>query len=207
MKAGMDRKTARKYVAAGTAAVGDGAARDWRTREDPFVEHWPERGALLRDAPGCEAKTLFEELVEQLPGPLRGGAAADAAAARAAGGGRARAGEGGGARAAAPPGRGGADGLHVGDRAGRDDRRRAVRAHAVRVRAAVLELAVGDGVPVGVDGGAATGVQRALFQLGRVPQCHQTDNSTAATHRIPDGKQAVGESDGRSARSTRTTWR
>jgi Mu transposase-like protein len=34
------------------------------------------------------------------------------------------------------------------------------------------------------------GVQRSLFQLGRVPRYHQTDNSTAATHRIPDG-QAV----------------
>jgi hypothetical protein len=31
-------------------------------------------------------------------------------------------------------------------------------------------------------------VQAALFQLGRVPEFHQTDNSTAATHRIPDGK-------------------
>ncbi len=31
-------------------------------------------------------------------------------------------------------------------------------------------------------------VQRALFQLGRVPQYHQTDHSTAATHRIPDGQ-------------------
>jgi hypothetical protein len=30
------------------------------------------------------------------------------------------------------------------------------------------------------------GVQRALFRLGRVPEWHQTDNSTAATHRIPD---------------------
>ena len=30
------------------------------------------------------------------------------------------------------------------------------------------------------------GVQRALFQLGRVPEWHQTDNSTAATHRIAD---------------------
>jgi hypothetical protein len=35
------------------------------------------------------------------------------------------------------------------------DRRRGVRAPAVRGRAAVLELAVGDGVPVGVDGRAA----------------------------------------------------
>jgi len=33
------------------------------------------------------------------------------------------------------------------------------------------------------------GVQRALFQLGRVPLYHQTDNSTAATHRIPDDKK------------------
>jgi hypothetical protein len=31
-------------------------------------------------------------------------------------------------------------------------------------------------------------VQRALFQLGRVPRYHQTDNSTAATHRIPVGE-------------------
>ena len=30
-------------------------------------------------------------------------------------------------------------------------------------------------------------MQRALFELGRVPEFHQTDNSTAATHRIPDG--------------------
>ena len=36
------------------------------------------------------------------------------------------------------------------------------------------------------------GVQRALFQLGRVPEWHQTDNSTAATHRIPEGQRADG---------------
>jgi hypothetical protein len=35
------------------------------------------------------------------------------------------------------------------------------------------------------------GVQRGLFQLGRVPAYHQTDNSTAATHRIPNGKEVV----------------
>jgi hypothetical protein len=29
------------------------------------------------------------------------------------------------------------------------------------------------------------GVQRALFQLGRASRYHQTDNSTAATHRVP----------------------
>jgi hypothetical protein len=41
------------------------------------------------------------------------------------------------------------------------------------------------------------GVQRALFQLGRVPTWHQTDNSTAATHRIPDGHAVVVEGDTR----------
>jgi hypothetical protein len=35
------------------------------------------------------------------------------------------------------------------------------------------------------------GVQRALFQLGRVPSHHQTDNSSAATHRIPDDQREV----------------
>src|SRR5262249_14956178 len=40
------------------------------------------------------------------------------------------------------------------------------------------------------------GVQTALFQLGHVPAFHQTDNSTAATHRIPDGK-AVTVDEGR----------
>ena len=31
-------------------------------------------------------------------------------------------------------------------------------------------------------------LQRALFQLGRVPRYHQTDGSTAATHKIPEGQ-------------------
>jgi transposase InsO family protein len=37
------------------------------------------------------------------------------------------------------------------------------------------------------------GVQAALFELGRVPEWHQTDNSTAATHDLPDGKRGFNE--------------
>ena len=33
------------------------------------------------------------------------------------------------------------------------------------------------------------GVQSALFQLGHAPTFHQTDNSTAATHRVPKAKR------------------
>jgi hypothetical protein len=37
------------------------------------------------------------------------------------------------------------------------------------------------------------GVQAALFQLGRVPKRHQTDNSTAATHDLRTGKRGFNE--------------
>ena len=66
MKAGMDRKTARKYVEAGALPSTRRAPRDWRTRVDPFEAHWPEVEARLRETPALEAKTLFELLQEQL---------------------------------------------------------------------------------------------------------------------------------------------
>jgi len=33
------------------------------------------------------------------------------------------------------------------------------------------------------------GIQAAIFELGRIPDFHQTDNSTAATHRLDTGKR------------------
>ena len=42
IKAGMDRKTARKYIVAATLPSQMRAPRDWRTREDPFAEHREE---------------------------------------------------------------------------------------------------------------------------------------------------------------------
>ncbi len=68
MKAGMDRKTARKYVVAGTLPSAMAEPRDWRTRPDPFEEHWPEVEARLQATPELEAKTLFELLQDQHPG-------------------------------------------------------------------------------------------------------------------------------------------
>jgi hypothetical protein len=59
LKAGMDRKTARKYVAAGKLPSEMVKARDWRTRPDPFEEHWIEIEERLRETPELEAKTLF----------------------------------------------------------------------------------------------------------------------------------------------------
>jgi hypothetical protein len=50
MKSDMDRKTARKYMAAGKLPSEMKAPRDWRTRPDPFVEHWPDVQARLEAA-------------------------------------------------------------------------------------------------------------------------------------------------------------
>jgi len=68
MRAGMDPKTARKYVRDGKLPSELVEPRDWRTHEDAFLEHWPELEAMLAESPAFEAKTLFEVLVGKYPG-------------------------------------------------------------------------------------------------------------------------------------------
>jgi len=62
MKADMNRKTAGRYVKAGKLPSEMKQPRDWRTREDPFFEVWPELERQLSQAPELEAKTLFDKL-------------------------------------------------------------------------------------------------------------------------------------------------
>jgi len=68
MKAGLDRKTARKYIREGKLPSEKPIARTWRTRADPFAADWPDTVKRLEDAPELEAKTLFEWLQEDKPG-------------------------------------------------------------------------------------------------------------------------------------------
>jgi hypothetical protein len=193
MKAGMDRKTGRKYVAAGALPSEMAKARDWRTREDAFSTHWPEVEVLLRESPALEAKTVFEMLVEKHPGRFEEGQLRtlqrrvktwcaeqgpdkDVVLAQ-----RHRPGE-----------------------AGQTDFTWAAEL-AVTIAGQlfvhmlcvfVLPYSNWRWATVCLSESMAAlrrGVQRALFQLGRVPEYHQTDNSTAATHRIPDGKSAFAE--------------
>ena len=193
MKAGMDRKTARKYVAVGRLPSEMEAVRDWRTREDPFTEHWPEVEQRLRETPELEAKTLFELLRDKYPGRYEEGQLRTLQR-------RVRQ-----------------------WRAERGPAKEAVLAQKHRPGEAVqtdftstAELGVTiagqlymhllcmcvlpysnwQWATVCLSESMAAlrkGVQRALFQLGRVPRYHQTDNSTAATHRIPDGKSVRAE--------------
>lgn len=68
MMAGLDRKTGRKYFKLGKVPSQLEKERSWRTREDPFAEDWPTVEGMLEEAPELEAKGLFEWLQEQHEG-------------------------------------------------------------------------------------------------------------------------------------------
>lgn len=63
MKAGMDLKTARKYVKLGVVALAARGPRTWRTRADPLGAAWGRAQEYLRAAPELEATALFERLL------------------------------------------------------------------------------------------------------------------------------------------------
>jgi len=76
MMAGMDRKTARKYVQSGklpSELKMEKGERDYRTREDPFALEWETVREKLEIAPALEGKALFEWLMEQHPGRYQPG--------------------------------------------------------------------------------------------------------------------------------------
>jgi transposase len=67
MKADVSRPTARKYLEAGQTPDELQAKRTWRTRADPLAAIWPKAEAMLLEAPGLEAKVLFEHLWSDAP--------------------------------------------------------------------------------------------------------------------------------------------
>jgi hypothetical protein len=72
-KAGLDRKTARKYLRARRLPSELPPAPRWRTRADVFEGVWGELSELLTVNPGLEAKTLFDYLQRQYPGRFQDG--------------------------------------------------------------------------------------------------------------------------------------
>ena len=189
MKAGMDRKTGRRYQQAGALPSELAKQRDWRTRQDAFEEHWPEVEAGLSESPGLEAKTVFEQLVERYPGRYEAKQLRTLQR-------RVKA-----WRAERGP-----------DKEVMLAQRHRPGEAAQTDFTSTTELAVRIGgelyvhllcvfvlpysnwlwVTVCLSESIAAlrrGIQRALFQLGRVPEWHQTDNSTAATHRVGGQRQ------------------
>lgn len=72
-KAGMGEKAARKYFRSGLLPSQMKKPRDWRTREDPFIDVWPEAEALISEEPNLEALTVFKELQRRYPGKFQDG--------------------------------------------------------------------------------------------------------------------------------------
>ena len=72
-KAGMDPKTARKYLRDRRLPSEMRQKHEWRTRLDPFAEVWEEIRERLEVEPGLQAKTLFEHLQQRQPGQFSDG--------------------------------------------------------------------------------------------------------------------------------------
>ncbi len=72
-KAGMDEKTARKYLRSGLLPSQMKKPRDWRTHEDCFAQVWTEAEALIKNEPSLEALTVFQELQRRHPGQFQDG--------------------------------------------------------------------------------------------------------------------------------------
>jgi transposase len=68
LRAGMHRNTATKYLTTNDLPSEQKQPRSWRTRQDPFEEVWPSIVEQLRLQPRLQARTLFDDLVVKHPG-------------------------------------------------------------------------------------------------------------------------------------------
>lgn len=184
LKAGMSRKTASKYLRDGQLPSDIRKPRHWRTREDPFEDRWPEIADRLADAPELEAKALFEDLVEGDPESFHAGQLRTFQR-----------------RVRQWRAQEGPEKMVF----FAQEHRPGEAAQTDFTWCTELEVTIG-GEPFAhmlchvvlpysnwewatvchSESMAALrrGVQTALFRLGRVPEFHQTDNSTAATHAL-----------------------
>lgn len=193
-KAGLHRNTARKYLKAGRLPSEMAVPRTWRTRKDPFAEHWePEVVPRLVDAPELEALLLLEFLIEKYPGQyelthLR-------SLQRRIREWRAEYG---------PPKEIFFPQEHRPGEAMQTDFTSANELGVTIQGRPFPHLLCHAVLPYSNWGWAAIcqsesimalrrGVQAAIFRLGKVPEWHQTDNSTGATHRPSAAEIATGE--------------
>lgn len=188
-KAGMDEKTARKYLRAGRLPSELKQPHSWRTRPDAFEGVWPEVRELLAGQPGLEAKTLFEHLQRQYPGRFQDGQVRTLQRRVKAW----RAQEGPAREVMFPqrhePGRlCQSDFTHMGSL-------------GVTIGAESLDHLIYHFVQTYSNWESATvcfsesfeslaeGLQNALWRLGGVPRVHQTDCLSAAVRRLGDGRE------------------
>ncbi len=193
MKAGMDRKTGRKFIQSGVLPSDEFIERVYRTRQDPLAEDWPQIQEMLAAAPELEAKALFEWLQEQKPQQYQPGQVRTLQR-----------------RIKHWRATEGPDKVvffaqeHIPGEAMQTDFTNGNRLEVTiggqpldhLLCHPVLPFSNWEWVTVSRSESLMAlrrGVQAALFQLGRVPRYHQTDNSTAATHDLKTGKRGFNE--------------
>lgn len=189
LRAGMSPNTARKYNRKGRLPSELQEPRDWRTRHDPFEQDWPELRARLADAPELEAGALFEDLVKRKPDAYEPGQVRTLQRRIK----QWRAKEG-------PPKLIFFPQEHRPGEAMQTDFTWATELGITiggepfphMLCHPVLPFSNWEWATVCHSESMAAlrrGVQAALVRLGRSPQYHQTDNSTAATHDLRTGKR------------------
>jgi len=189
MRSGMHRNTAGRYLKADRLPSELKSPRTWRTREDPFAQDWPEIASRLEEAPELEAKALFEDLLERRPGRYQEGHLRSFQ--RRVQQWRAQQGP---AREIFLPQN------HRPGEAMQTDFTCA-SSLGIRIAGEVFEHLLGHSVLPYSNWQSVVvcrsesmlalrhAIQTAVFRLGRVPQWHQTDNSTSATHDLRTGKR------------------
>lgn len=193
MRAGMDRKTARKYARAGKRPSELRQPHTWRTRADPFAADWPRLVTMLEEAPELEARTLFEHLIGLKPEAYAAGQLRTLQ--RRIREWRAQRGP---EREIFFPQ------AHRPGEAMQTDFTHATvlgvticrEPFAHQLCHSVLPFSNWEWATVCHSESMAAlrrGVQSTLFRLGRVPEFHQTDHSTAATHDLRTGTRGFNE--------------
>jgi Mu transposase-like protein len=189
LRAGLHRNTARRYLETGKLPSELKQPRTWRTREDPFAADWEEIAGRLAEAPELEARALFEDLMRRQPGRYEEGQLRTFQ--RRIKQWRAQHGP---AREIFLPQQhrageamqtdftsGSSLGIHI-----------AGERFEHLLCQSVLPYSNWQSVVVCRSESMLAlrcGVQQAVFRLGRVPEWHQTDNSTAATHDLRTGRR------------------
>ncbi len=189
LRAGMHRNTARRYVKEGKLPSELKAPRTWRTRQDGFAQDWPEIVGRLEVAPELEAKALFEYLLGRYPGRYREGQLRTLQRRIK----QWRAEHGPDKQIMLPQ-------LHRPGEAMQTDFTWAGKLEITIAGEPFVHLLCQSVLPYSNWQSVVVcrsesmlalrcGIQAAVFRLGRVPEWHQTDNSTAATHDLATGKR------------------
>lgn len=189
MRAGMHRNTGRRYLEAEGLPSEMKSPRTWRTRPDPFTEDWEEIATRLEGAPELEAKALFEDLMERKPGRYDEGHLRSFQRRIK----QWRAQHGPAREIFLPQNHRPGEAMQTDFTCGTNLRIRiAGEAFEHLLCQSVLPYSNWQSVVICRSESMLAlrdGIQTAVFRLGRVPQWHQTDNSTSATHDLRTGKR------------------